>query len=756
MLWQNLIDILPIPQYTSSSISIISPIHPLIDKEEAMPEPNHPFLVSASKEEESKKNGGENPHLEREPLHYKDLLGLLDLTEEWLQGPGPECQNLPDNLKIINHSQLINLVNFNNFFEKDVFLVFSHPRYKKLFLSPVKPSPVQNDCVDFLLEKIQGTPAVPKDARLVCFLIDEGRSVVIAKPEDIRFEEDRLLLRIPLKGVEAASRKNRRFVCQPIRAHLFQDGFRCLGRLSEFSITTLRTLIPEAELAHWNRINPDKSLTIQLSAEDGKVVYSGRATLLKEWDQQRDRVVVLRLLEDRFERVKKRELRTDRFRLSPPPNIIFQHPLIRKLIKFPVQDISITGFSVEEEEAENANLIPGLILSEIKIEFPDLSCLLCRGQIVYRNQAPGDRLQFGFFILDISTEDHLRLSNLLNKTINRNVEMGGPIDVESLWSLFFRSGFIYPQKYQQILKNKQHLPEIYRNIYMDHPEIARHFTYQVRGEIQGHIGMLRVYENAWLIHHYAADPDFRYKKVGLTLLYQLHRYINDSLNLSQSRMKYIICYFQSTNKFSNLIFGGAVRKIKNLSAISQDGLAFLHYPHYLRSEALPEPWVIEKAEPEDMEKLAEFYQDYSGGLLLEALDLKPSLIGVDTLGGSYTRAGLYREREVLAVRRNNNLYLVLSITRTNMGLNLSELTNAATMLILDHQYLPFEIFLKVLSWLGSHYPMQQMPVMILPADYLKRNNFPYDRIYNLWVLNTGMAELYTQYLQNVFSKIKFI
>ena len=47
---------------------------------------------------------------------------------------------------------------------------------------------------------------------------------------------------------------------------------------------------------------------------------------------------------------KKRELRTDRFRLSPPPNIIFQHPLINKLIKFPAQDISITGFSVEEEE----------------------------------------------------------------------------------------------------------------------------------------------------------------------------------------------------------------------------------------------------------------------------------------------------------------------------------------------------------------------------------------------------------------------
>jgi hypothetical protein len=721
-----------------------------------MPESNHPFLVSASKEEEPKINESESPHSERGTLHYKDLPSLLDLTEKWLQCPGPESYSLPANLKILNHNQLINLVNFKHFLDKEVFLVFNQPRYKKLLLVPVKPSPAQNDRVDCLLTNTKGTSAIPTDSRLACLLIDEGRSVVIAKPEDIQFEEDHLLLKIPLKGIEVASRKNRRFVCPSIRAHLFQDGFRCLGRLNEFSISSLRTLIPEVEIPHWNWINTEKPLTIQLSDQRGEVVYSGKATLLKEWDQQRDRVVVLRLLENGFERVKKRELRTNRFKLSPPPNIVFQHPLFQKLVKLPVQDISITGFSVEEEEAENANLIPGLILPEIKIEFSDLSCLKCRGQIVHRKQAQGARAQFGFFILHISTEDHLKLSNLLNKTVNQNVEMGGQIDVESLWSLFFRSGFIYPQKYQQILKNRRHLPEIYKNIYMDHPEIARHFTYREQGEIHGHIGMLRVYENAWMIHHYAADPVFRYKKVGLTLLYQLSRYINDSLNLSQSRMKYIISYFQPTNKFSNLIFGGAVRKISNLSAISQDGLAFLNIPHYLRPEDLPDPWVIGKAEPEDMEKLAEFYQDYSGGLLLEALDLQPSLVGIDTLSRSYTRAGLYREREVLALRKNKNLYLVLSITRTNMGLNLSELTNSVTMLILDHEHLPFDVFLKVLSWLGSHYPMQQMPIMILPADYLKNNNFPYDRIYNLWVLKSGMADLYGQYLQNVFFRFKLL
>ena len=53
-----------------------------------MPEINHPFLISASKEEEPDKNESENPHSERESLHYKDLLSLLDLTKSGCRGAG--------------------------------------------------------------------------------------------------------------------------------------------------------------------------------------------------------------------------------------------------------------------------------------------------------------------------------------------------------------------------------------------------------------------------------------------------------------------------------------------------------------------------------------------------------------------------------------------------------------------------------------------------------------------------------------------
>ena len=266
--------------------------------------------------------------------------------------------------------------------------------------------------------------------------------------------------------------------------------------------------------------------------------------------------------------------------------------------------------------------------------------------------------------------------------------------------------------------------------------------------------MLRVYEKTWMIHHYAADPDFRYKKVGLTLLHQLHRYIIDSINVTTTNLKYIICYFQPKNKFSNLVFGGAVRKIKNPSAVSLDKLAYLNFPSYLRPEELPPPWWIEPATPNDLEELSGFYKILSGGLMLEALDLKPTASGPDRLNEHYARAGLNRQRQILAVKKGATLRAVISLTMTNVGLNLSELTNAATLIILEPKDFPYDIFLRVLSWLGGHFPMEQMPIMVFPEEYARDNNLPVERIYNLWVANLDWVELYAQYIKDVFFKVK--
>ena len=690
----------------------------------------------------------------RADLKYADLSSLLDRLRVWAADADPSTVRLPANLKILSQSRLINLINFRNFLGKKIFLVFNHPRFDQTRFVPVNPSPGTDDRLVCTGPEGRDLSGGLGPFRLACLLIDEGRSCVIAPAEEIQFENKEIFIQLPRVGFEVLSRKFRRYPCWSITATLMQDGFVCQGRVDEFSINTFRVAVPEMELPQWNWINRGKPLNILMKNQPGEIVYSGWVQVLKERDRQGECLVILRPKANGFQRIKNRETRTERFTLTPSPSVIFPHPLIQKTVKLPIRDVSISGFSLEAQEEESANLIPGLIITEMNIEFPDQSYLPCQGQVVYQRRVEESRIQYGFFILKISSIDHLKLSNLLNRILNQHVELNGLIDSESLWSLFFRSGFIYPQKYKQLVNKKNHLREVYANICLNHPEIARHFIYQDRGEIQGHIGMLRVYEKTWMIHHYAADPDSRYKKVGLTLLHQLHRYIIDSINVTTTRLKYIICYFQPRNKFSNLVFGGAVRKIKNLSAVSLDKLAYLNFPSYLRSEELPPPWQIEPATPNDLEELSGFYQMLSGGLMLEALDLTPAAAGPDRLNEHYARAGLNRQRQILAVKQGATLRAVISVTMTNLGLNLSELTNAATLIILEPKAFPYDTFLRVLSWLGGHFPMEQMPVMVFPEEYTRDNNLPCERVYNLWVSNLDWVELYAQYIKDVFFRVK--
>jgi hypothetical protein len=719
-----------------------------------MLEYDRPHLLHASDKEDLIKTEGDESDPEKNPLRYETLLQLMEKVEKWARKPSSEYGLLPSNLQILNRSHLINLINYYSFVGKEIRLVFIHPRFNKLVFVPAKLCVGQSDYFICPLPDSVHPFELQETQRFFYIMIDEGRSVVVARSETVRFEENQIEAPFPGQGFKITSRKTRRYSSKSIPAEFLQDGFSCQGSLDEFSTATLRVLIRQKELQGWHWINSDKPFNILLKREGGEVIYSCGVRMLREWDQNGDRLLVLRPIEYGFQRVKKRYSRSERFKLSPPPNIIFFHPLIQKLIKLPVQDISITGFAVEEGTEGHATLIPGLIISDIKIEFPDQSYFICRGQIVYRKQVRDDWFQYGFFILNISQEDHLKLSNLLNRTLNQHVEISGQIDYESLWRLFFQSGFIYRQKYHLIIKNRKTPQDIYKKIYINHPDISRHFTYHDRGELQGHIAMLRLFEKTWLIHHYVISSEYRYKKAGLTLLYQLNRYIYESSQMVNTKIEYVICFFRPENRFSNLVFGGAARAIQNPAIISQDTLAYISYPNYLKYEPLAVPWDIESATLEDIEELTNYYQGCSGGLLLEAMDLLPARVFQNKLDKKYQEAGLKREKKILAVRRNKRLVAVLSIVVTDNGLNLSGLNSSVLMIILEPKRFPFDLYTRVLAWLGDNFPMDYMPILIYPADYAKEQIRGYNRIYNLWAHNIAYIDYYEKYLNDFFSKIK--
>ncbi|MEW6186822.1 MAG: hypothetical protein AB1585_13890 [Thermodesulfobacteriota bacterium] len=657
------------------------------------------------------------------------------------------------NTKKIPRKTLIDRLNYLNFSEGEIAVVFRHPKYNEMVTRRIRPEPCQE-------YSFSGHWAAPeeyheslRDFELLCFMIEHNREILLARSrrEDINRQEVEMTL--PEFGYEILLRSANRYPCRHIQAELIQGGIIFSGHLEVFSVKSFQVKLFPSDGTSLKWINPESPVQV-LFKDEGEIYYSRECRIIKQWENIHSKTLILNPDQEPIHRFKRREFRAPRQVLHPSPRVSYSHPLIKKMIKLNICDLSTSGFSVEES-AENSSLLPGMILPDLQIEVGNATALSCKAQVIYKNTLEPPVVKSGFTILNINNEDYINLTNLVNKSMNNHVDICGAIDPETLWQFFFQAGFIYPKKYHYIRQNKEDYKKIYEKMYRSPSEIERHITYQEKGTILGHISMLHAYDSTWMLHHFTAAPNSRYKRVALTLLQQIERYIIDSHYFESTRMDNIICYFRPENKFPNLVFGGAARALKDPQICSLERFAYLSYPMVLDSHqgGLPEPWTMFPTEAKDLEELAFFYQHHSGGQMLEALDLEPEMLGNDRLNQTYHRLGFKRERRLLTVKKNDRVKAVISLIKTDTGLNLSELTNCPTVFILEPDQFPLEIFLKVFSQLDAYDQRQMIPVLLYPMSYVERQGIAYERLYDLWVFAVKNSDHYFKYVNRLFSRL---
>ncbi len=86
------------------------------------------------------------------------------------------------------------------------------------------------------------------------------------------------------------------------------------------------------------------------------------------------------------------------------------------------------------------------------------------------------------------------------------------------------------------------------------------------------------------------------------------------------------------------------------------------------------------------------------------------------------------------------------INISDVGINLSDLTNSTTAYVLDSENMPYNVLNKSISILMKSLSMSDSPILLYPKEYLEFHKIPYERIYNLWVLNMNNTDHYFRYL----------
>lgn len=655
--------------------------------------------------------------------------------------------------KKVSRKRLRNILNHINFQTGTILINFKHLKYDTVLSLQVTPQPCLENSLECLWVEPAGLKQKLSAYKFLNFLLTDDLALILVEAALKEISEEGISFSLPEICYELSYRKVRRHLCKGIKVDFIQNGIIFYGSLLNFSAVSfcIEVSTEPSQPFHW--VNPEDTVYVTFK-NNQDVLYSGECRIIRQTYGQKKSAFVLKPVNDQIRRFKTKEFRSSRHKLSPSPNISFTHPFTQKLINMEVEDLTGSGFSVEED-MDNAVLLAGMIIPELYIELAHDFKIRCKSQVVNRNvyKANDDKTlaKCGMTILDMDIQEQVRLSSYLHQAVNKKAYVCNRVDMDALWRFFFETGFIYPKKYALMCADKERFKETYEKLYVENPHIARHFVCQDKGIIQAHISIIRFYEDTWLIHHHASLRA-EHGNTGLVVLRQVERYINDFHRLYSTHMNFIGCYFRPDNKFPMRVFGGCAREINTPKACSVDSFVYFCFARTgTQPTSLPEAMTLTKTQPEDLLELENFYEYESGGLMLQALDLTPDMIDNDNLSKEFNRLGFKRERLLFSLKKNDALKAVIVVNVSDIGLNLSNLTNCFHVIILDANDLPINTIYICLSMLSKYYERQdEIPILLYPISYAQSQSVPDEKIYTLWILNTQYTDQYFKYMDNLF------
>ena len=649
--------------------------------------------------------------------------------------------------KKISRKQIVNLLNYANFQDNFIIIKLKHSRFDHVVSIQAKPQPCTENELSCSWVNVSEVSRKLISYEFDSISLTHENSNLELKPELAKIDESGIHLILSEQYYPLKIKAIEHHACIGIKAQVIQNSVIFKGTLTEFSSNAfyIKISLEPPQTSQW--INSETSVEVVLSNEH-ETLYSGECSFFEAVDENDWIGIRLEPRSQTINRFKQKKFRSLRESIIPAPNILFKHPFTQRKIELKVVDLSGSGFSVEANN-DSANLFPSMIIPQIIMSFTKRFSITFKAQVICTNKIESQKsdgiVKVGMVIIDIDSESHNTLMEILHQAKDEDSYINNEIDLDELWDFFFESGFIYPEKYKFLQEHRNVVKNTFKTIYSQGGDIARHFVSQKQGRISSHISTIRFYEKSWLIHHHAARKS-SLNNGGLSVLNQIGRFINDSHRLYSTKMDFVFCYFRQDNKFPTRVFGGASRIIKNPKACSLDSFAYLHSEVSDKNYLIPLSWELEHTESEDLSELEAFYNVKSNGLMLNALDLKPKQNKLKEISQQFKKIGLKRNRHLYSLKNDGSLKAIIMVNISDVGLNLSDLTNSTTVYILDSENLPYNVLRQSISILVKNLSMSDSPILLYPKEYLESQEIPFERIYNLWVLNMNNTDHYFRYL----------
>jgi len=649
----------------------------------------------------------------------------------------------------------INRINYANFEHIPLTLVFQHKRLDRTLSVSAFPEPCFSDelTLKWADSKTEGENL--ENFHPLRILIPGFENTLEFPPVNCLFFSDGISLSLPDSAFEVQRRGKIRENCLPVEVALIQNGTTFSGTIKNFHSESFLVKLEKEGNSPFKLLNREENLSLLIRSEN-QMIFSGLCRVSSRRSVSGGCELVLQPLSSSFKRFRGKEFRGERYDLKSSLQVGFTHPLSGLEKHLMVRDLSGSGLSVYEKESKSL-LFAGLLLPELRIILPGNSFLTCRAQVIYSGkkcEKESGYILAGLAILDMNPHEYTRLLDYIHYEIDSRSNISHTVDTKALWRFFFESGFIYPEKYRYLLGDIDKIRELYDRLYNGQPAIARHFIYQKDDQIQGHMSMLRSYENSWLLHHHASSS-INGQNAGLDVLNQVGSFTNNCTHIESMHLDYLFCYFRRENKFPNRMFGGMAEKINDRGKCSLDDWAYFHF----KKDQIPDSpddsiWRIDPSSKGELKDLQAFYEEREGGLMLKNFNLDEGVLKSSTLLRDYRSSGFTRDVSFHSLKKGDSTCAIFMADRTDTGLNMSDLTNSIKLFLINPRDLDRSVIGQALQQLSEFYPCNgPVPALVYPLEYARDLQLHIDKIYTMWVLDQEAGDLYFHHLKKLIRKI---
>ena len=203
--------------------------------------------------------------------------------------------------KEVKRKRLINKLNFINFQDGSILVVFKHTKYDHTDIIEAKPLPCHDNNLKTHWVDTKDLALLLQSYRIESLLVPDGSNLLKVTPELVRIDNKEACFKLPETCHQVSSRKVSRHACKGIRAHLIQSSTIFTGTLLDFNAGSFRVRVSATPPQSFQWLNPESPVLIIFS-NDKETFYTGECRIFSQTCSQRTRECVLEPIKSEIQR----------------------------------------------------------------------------------------------------------------------------------------------------------------------------------------------------------------------------------------------------------------------------------------------------------------------------------------------------------------------------------------------------------------------------------------------------------------------